>query len=360
MRGFVRRPGRILPWLLAAALSVAVMAAVVAPAKRASGVASRASAEEERLNAAREALERGRADEARALLASIPAGRLPKEKEDTAAYLRTLLVESGADYERGLTEYLTRYPRGVYRREATLAVAKLRYVQGDYAQAENLLTIFSPGVEKSAVGRDALVTRGLAQLGRGDPAGALAFLTSAESDLKGSEEEEAYYFAVAEAALRASRPSAATPALRVILEKHAQGDYAPQALYAMGTALEMVGRQADAANVFRQVAQRFPLSYEATRVRDRGIRPGSEGSSPLPIGGGFAVQIGAFSRRDLAETLARDLRQNGVGDVSVRQGSEVPPIFRVRAGSYASRDQARALGERLRRDRGFSYQVVPR
>jgi hypothetical protein len=32
----------------------------------------------------------------------------------------------------------------------------------------------------------------------------------------------------------------------------------------------------------------------------------------------------------------------------------------VRAGSFATRDEARALGERLRRERGLSYQVVPR
>jgi cell division septation protein DedD len=127
----------------------------------------------------------------------------------------------------------------------------------------------------------------------------------------------------------------------------------------MGSALEAVGRQADAASVFRQVAQRFPLSYEAARVRDRGIRPG-EAAPLLPIGGGYAIQIGAFTRKDLAEALARELRQSGGEDISVRQGSETPPLFRVRAGSFSTRDEARALGERLRRERGVSYQVVPR
>jgi hypothetical protein len=44
----------------------------------------------------------------------------------------------------------------------------------------------------------------------------------------------------------------------------------------------------------------------------------------------------------------------------VKQGSETPPVYRVRAGAFASRDEARALGERLRRERGFSSTVVPR
>jgi len=311
------------------------------------------------LSAAQEAFVHGRTEEARELLTRVQESRLPAEKKDLLAYLGALLTEDGQAYDLALTTYLSRFPSGAFRREATLALSKLRYVGGDYAAAENLLSIFSPGVERNATGREALITRGLAQLGCGDAAGALQFLLAAAPDLRGTREEEAYDYALAEAALRANKPAAAMEALRSLLERHPQGDYAPQALYAMGTALEMVGRQADAASVFRQVAQRFPLSYEATRVRDRGIRPGSASESLLPIGGGYAIQVGAFTRRDLAEALERELRQAGVSDVSVRAGTEIPQVFRVRAGVFTTRDQARALGERLRRERGFSYRVVP-
>ncbi|MGH7681716.1 MAG: SPOR domain-containing protein, partial [Candidatus Eiseniibacteriota bacterium] len=128
----------------------------------------------------------------------------------------------------------------------------------------------------------------------------------------------------------------------------------------MALCMETVGRTGDAAGVFRQVMARYPHSYEATRARDRGIRVGAAPVTPFPLGGGFAVQVGAFSRRDLADALARDLKAAGVGDVTVRQGTEVPPVFRVRAGAFSSREEARALGERLRRERGFSYTIVPR
>jgi TolA-binding protein len=345
--------------LLIAAAGAAVPSAPAAPKKDAKKT-SVPEANATLLASARDAFDRGHIEEARAILIRIPEGGLTPDKADGAAYLRARLEEDGNAYDQALSGYLTRFPKGAYRREATLAAAKLRYVSGDYAQAENLLAIFTPGVERSATGREALVTRGLAQLGRGDATGALQFLASAESDLKGSPEEESYYYATAQAALRASKPSAAMTALRTLLERHPQGDYAPQALYAMGTALEGVGRQADASSVFRQVAQRFPLSYEAARVRDRGIRPGEAAAPLLPIGGGYAIQIGAFTKRDLADALARELRQSGAADISIRTGSETPPVFRVRAGSFATRDEARALGERLRRERGLSYQVVTR
>ncbi|MGE5176448.1 MAG: SPOR domain-containing protein [Hyphomicrobiales bacterium] len=343
-----------------AALAIACSLLVAAPLQAAPKKRAVRAVDVERLNAAAEAYQRGRVDEARAGLASVSRERLPKDRLDDADYLTAALAPRGPAYEQALSGYLEQYPRGTHRREATLALAKLRYVEGDYGKAENLLTLFSPGVEKDEIGRDALVLRGLAQLARGDAGGALQFLSSAENDIKGTDQEEAFYFALSQAALRAGKTNRAVDALRVILDRHGSGNYAPQALYAMGVCLEALGRQADAVSVFRQVAQRFPNSYEATRVRDRGIRARGGAASTLPIGGGFAVQVGAFSKRELAEALARDLRQAGIGDVSVKQGSETPPVYRVRAGSFASRDEAKALGERLRRERGYSYQVVPR
>ena len=308
---------------------------------------------------AQEAAAAGRSAEARQLLEGLDRSRLPADKADEAAYLEATLTEEGAKQGSAFLAYLKDFSRGRHRREATLALARLYYVEGDYAEAERLLTIFSPGIEKDRVGRQGLVLRGLSQLARGDATGALQFFSASERDVKGSAEEEAYYFATAQAGLRSGKAPSAVEALRVLLERHAQGAYAPQALYAMGMALEQLGRASDATNVFRQVVQRFPESYEATRVRDRGIRPGGVVASGLPIGGGYALQIGAFSRRDLADALARDLRLANVPDISVKQGNESPPLYRVRAGAFASRDEARALGERLRRERGFSFTVVP-
>lgn len=321
---------------------------------------SRGTSEDVKLAQAVGALSQGRVEESRSLFESITGGRLSKGKEDDHAFLRAMLLEEGDAHVAALEDYLRLFQRGRFRRQITLALARYRYVQGEYAEAENLLSVFSPGVEKDFIGRQGLVQRGLAQLARGDAAGALQFLRSAEGDLADSPQEEAYYYAISQAALRASKPAEATEALRRLLERHAKGDYAPQALYSMALSLETVGRAADAAGIFRQVMARYPNSYEATRARDRGIRLGPGSPAPLALGGGFAVQVGAFSRRDLAEALARDLKLAGVEEVSVKQGNEAPPVYRVRAGAYATRDEARALGERLRRERGFSYTVVPR
>ncbi len=309
---------------------------------------------------AQRALDRGQIEVARELVKGIDPAQFSRSANEVAAFLAASLAEDAATSDRLFDEYLKNYPRGNYRRAASLALARSQFAQGDYREAENLLNIFSPGVERDPLGREGLIWLGLSQLGRGDAPGALQFFQTAKGDLDGSNLEEPYYFATAEAALRASKPREAVEALKVILARHPRGDYAPQALYAMGVSLETMGRASDAAAVFRQVAQRFPDSYEATRARDRGIRTAGQLALGLPIGGGYAIQVGAFARRELAEALAKDLRVSGVADVQVLEGRGALPIFRVRAGAYGTRDEARALGERLHRERGFSYNIVPR
>jgi tetratricopeptide (TPR) repeat protein len=360
--GIVTHRGRLSQGCAAALLLFLALLSVGARTDRRAGAAKGPIVvpEEEALTRSMQALAEGRIEEARGLLGPLTAERVPRGKEDDFAYLNAMLLEDGDAHVSGLEEYLRALPKGHHRREATLALARAHYARGEYPEAERLLSLFSPGVERDFVGRQALVQMGLAQLARGDAPGALQFLHSAEPDLRGSPQEEAYYFAVAEAALRASRPAEATEALRRLLAQHPKGDYAPQALYALGISLESVGRAGDAAGVFRQVMVRYPSSYEAARVRDRGIRVGGAGGAPLPLLGGYAIQVGAFSRRDLAESLERDLKLAGVEDVSVKQGSESPPIFRVRAGAFRTKDEARALGERLRRERGFSFTIVSR
>ncbi|HZI89409.1 MAG TPA: hypothetical protein VFD83_03050, partial [Candidatus Polarisedimenticolia bacterium] len=166
-------------------------------------VEPRVSGQERRIQDARAAYDRNQIAVARELLQGIDPAQLPRDLGEEAFYLSATLAEDAATSDRLLDEYLKNYPRGAYRRAASLALARSQFAQGDYREAETLLSIFSPGVERDPLGREGLVWMGLAQLGRGDASGALTFLLTAKGDLDGSNFEEAYYFATAEAALRA-------------------------------------------------------------------------------------------------------------------------------------------------------------
>src|SRR3954469_2853020 len=140
----------------------------------------RVSAQEKRIKDARAAFDRNQMDVARELLKGLDPAQLPRDLGEEAAFLAASLAEDAGTSDRLFDEYLKNYPRGLYRRAVSLALARSQFAQGDYREAETLLSIFSPGVERDAAGREGLIWMGLSQLGRGDAAGALQFLLTAK------------------------------------------------------------------------------------------------------------------------------------------------------------------------------------
>src|SRR6202008_4673599 len=136
----------------------------------------RVSLQEKRIKDARSAYDRNQIDVARQLLQGIDPAQLPRALGEEAAFLSATLAEDAGTSDRLFDEYLKNYPRGTYRRAASLALARSQFAQGDYREAETLLSIFSPGVERDALGREGLIWLGLSTLGRGDAGAALQFL----------------------------------------------------------------------------------------------------------------------------------------------------------------------------------------
>ncbi|TMQ66984.1 MAG: hypothetical protein E6K77_00450 [Candidatus Eisenbacteria bacterium] len=93
--------------------------------------------EERRVTDAQRAVDRGRIEEARALLKGVDPALLPRGLGEEAAFLSATVAEDAVTVDRLLDEYLKNYPRGVHRRAAALALAKSQYAQGDYREAEN-------------------------------------------------------------------------------------------------------------------------------------------------------------------------------------------------------------------------------
>lgn len=174
---------------------------------------------------------------------------------------------------------------------------------------------------------------------------------------------------------------------RLALE-HPGGPYSAGALLRLGQAAAAAGRPAEATRHFEQLLRDYPESahrLEARRWldRNRGSVSGlpqvagveSEPSPTSSTGedpdeastggaeaaergaaGPYAVQLGAFSTPQRAGRFARAARERGVEGLRVVRvdGSD---LVRVRSGSFASRDGAEALRDRLR-ERGLEAAVV--
>jgi DedD protein len=80
----------------------------------------------------------------------------------------------------------------------------------------------------------------------------------------------------------------------------------------------------------------------------------------LPDGPRYAVQVGAFRERGPAETMRATLA--GVGWDAYLAEIQGPDVvrYRVRVGSYATRDEARQAADRLSSERRLSTYVTAR
>lgn len=72
----------------------------------------------------------------------------------------------------------------------------------------------------------------------------------------------------------------------------------------------------------------------------------------------WAVQLGAFSTREKADTLVAKLRDNGYAAFVLEYRADGKVLHRVRVGPEQDRDRAAAIAARLRND-GFQPVVAP-
>lgn len=99
------------------------------------------------------------------------------------------------------------------------------------------------------------------------------------------------------------------------------------------------------------------LSHEAARqlgMLQEGVARVRLQILDLPARIAFIVQVGAFSRRQSAEDIARRLRDDGYSGVEITRGNGV---HRVRVGRFLKRSDADLTARALRR-RGYDALVV--
>ena len=87
-------------------------------------------------------------------------------------------------------------------------------------------------------------------------------------------------------------------------------------------------------------------------------QPAAATSGPVPERPAWAVQLGAFSTREKAESLVADLRTRGYAAFVLEYRASGRVLHRVRVGPEQDRSRADAVAERLRKD-GYPTVVAP-
>ena len=120
---------------------------------------------------------------------------------------------------------------------------------------------------------------------------------------------------------------------------------------------------ADAATAARTVAAAAPTPTPATATAPPRAAPPAFSANPRPAataprnpsGGGWAVQLGLFAKRDNAERLVHSAQAKGFA-VSVSK-ADAKGLYRVYAGGMADRSAAEAFSQRLK-DQGLPAAVI--
>ncbi len=113
------------------------------------------------------------------------------------------------------------------------------------------------------------------------------------------------------------------------------------------------GRSEVAWELYRMLADRFPMSPEAAMARGALADVGDE-----VAGGPFTVQVGAFSQPGNAEGLQRSLRESGYDARVVAVLVGETHLSTVRVGVFRREADAIELREKLRREMGLEGRVV--
>jgi cell division septation protein DedD len=94
----------------------------------------------------------------------------------------------------------------------------------------------------------------------------------------------------------------------------------------------------------------------AAAAKAAGSKPGAL-APPVPVTDGWAVQLGAFKSRDLAEKMATTLKGKGYAAFVVTSPQD--SSYRVRVGPYAQHAEAVGVANRLAKEKeGYTPRVI--
>lgn len=262
-------------------------------------------------------------------------------------------------------------PRDVMR--ARIELAKLYYTVGEYERAARILSTL-PADEYHGDRLEAIYLRALCwkQLGE---------ITRSRLDLERIDRGDFLYWSymtLAELDMLDGKIENARERYETIAGGHSN----PIAGFKLGECYEILGEREKAVKEYRTLASNFPKSLEAPKAREkiqmiqsprrirRSLEPLQGGDGEEAAGDdrqiddtetfGFTIQLGAFSERENAIRLAKDVESVASGIRVERIESAGRIWHRVRVGKFRSRAEAHRYAEYIERETGYSSKVLSR
>jgi len=158
-------------------------------------------------------------------------------------------------------------------------------------------------------------------------------------------------------------------ALRHLMQKYPDSPILDKCLYTAGMCYLNLNKPDSAAAFFRNAAARSPDSEAGRSARDRLASIGTSAAGAVtkaemedvvkePRAPRYAVQVGAFANQTTA-VMRKAFFENAGYQVTLRmKKKDDTTLYLVWIGTYATTDEARQTGEKLKNKYGLSYFLV--
>ena len=235
-----------------------------------------------------------------------------------------------------------------------LDAAELAANAGDVERARDYLRSWMDS--ESSAGPDADVGRALflrARLAESVDSAEVDYL---EAAIRGEETYAALArLRLAQLRLTGGRPALAAADLELLRADFPGSPLVLESWLWSGYALEELGDPAAACAAWTRAAAGPPSDPFGSQARD-GLSACAAGEAVESATVSYTVQLGAFGRMEAAEDIRSSASAAGA-DVRVHEPDSSTPLYRVRVGHFARKDDAARLAVRLRSE-GFEAIVV--
>jgi TolA-binding protein len=326
--------------------------------------------------AARDLYDRGRFQEARAMLDALIQARVVEPE----VYYYRGLVEPDADRaaEAWFGEVVRRWPGSEWADRATLQIGLWRYAQGLYITAREKFEQVARRRPAEPMGQEARYWQGMSWTH--DPPvpdslrTGLGFVrqvaeTATAPDLLGRA-----LLSAGEISLRLAEPDSALRYARIVVDAPYLEDFLPRAFALQAAACEAKGDMDQARSIWNLVGSRYGDTWEghqaqlwlaqqreaAVQARIDTLRAtGGALFAPGEAGKGqWTVQVGAFSDLAAATRMVVTLTQKGYPAWHTSKRVEGRLLVAVQVGRFETQAEAKAFGQSMK-DKGDITEFFP-
>lgn len=273
---------------------------------------------------------------------------------------------------------IEKYPKGAWAAKSHFQLGQSYYLQGEYDKALDHYGKIIVSYSEDEVYWPARYWKCRSLIAKGDYQEAMVALRSLGEGSSGDIGKDAILMSVGNCYLGMEDYEHAADTYRSLIKSMPDSRRVPSAYLLLAKSLQSLGNMEEAKGFYRKVIESYSQSIVAQQAQQylsslsapppkspppesaKGKPAASETAGEKHTSSYFSIQVGAFSSRRNAESLARRLRKRGYSVDIIPPVSGKSRLYRVWVGRYKTRSGALETSKRLGKNEKLDTAIVHR